>query len=154
MRPLTTARDKSCRYRSRGQAAVELALSVPFLITLLLLAIETGRAYYVAISVSNAARAGVQYGAQNLTTAGDNTGMQSAAIADATNISGMTATASHFCQCSDGSASTCLPTDCSASHRLLYAKVTTSAVYTPLINWPGVLPSITIPGQAILRVAQ
>lgn len=147
-------RIESSRRRSRGQAAVELALSLPFLITLLLLAVETGRAFYVAISVSNAARAGVQYGAQNLTTAADNSGMQNAAIADATSISGMTATASHFCRCSDGSGSTCLSTDCSGSHRLLYAQVNTSAVYKPLINWPGVLPSITIPGQAILRVAQ
>jgi Flp pilus assembly protein TadG len=149
-----TARDKRPHRHSRGQAAVELALSVPLLITLFLLVVETGRAFYIAISVSNAARAGVQYGAQNLTTATDNTGMQNAAIADAANISGMTATASHFCQCSNGSASTCLSTDCAGSHRLMYAKVTTSAIYAPITSWPGVLPSITIPGQATLRVAQ
>jgi len=150
----TPACDKRPRQHARGQAAVELALSVPLLITLLLLVVETGRAFYIAISVSNAARAGVQYGAQNLTTATDNTGMQNAAIADAANVSGMTATASHYCQCSNGTASTCLSTDCAGSHRLMYAKVITSAVFTPITSWPGVLPSITIPGQAILRVAQ
>jgi len=51
--------------RTHGQAAVELALSVPLLLMMFLVVVETGRAFYIAISVSNAARAGVQYGSQN-----------------------------------------------------------------------------------------
>jgi Flp pilus assembly protein TadG len=138
----------------RGQASVELALSLPLLLMMFLVVVETGRAFYIAISVANAARAGVQYGAQNLTTAADNAGMQSAASNDAPNITGMTATATHFCVCSDGTASTCLSTDCSGSHRLLYAQVDTSASYAPLINFMGILPTMTIPGKAVMRVAQ
>ena len=60
----------------RGQASVELALSLPLLLMMFLVVVETGRAFYIAISVANAARAGVQYGAQNLSTAADNAGMQ------------------------------------------------------------------------------
>jgi Flp pilus assembly protein TadG len=138
----------------RGQASVELALSLPLLLMMFLVVVETGRAFYIAISVANAARAGVQYGAQNLTTAADNAGMRSAASSDAPNITGMTATATHFCVCSDGTASTCLSTDCSGSHRLLYAQVDTSASYAPLINFMGILPTMTIPGKAVMRVAQ
>ena len=137
-----------------AQASVELALSVPLLLMMFLVVVETGRAFYIAISVANAARAGVQYGAQNLGTAADNAGMQQAAANDAPNLSGMTATATHFCKCSDGTASTCLATDCAGSHRLLYAQVTTSAPYTPMVNFMGILPSMSVPGNATMRVIQ
>ena len=140
--------------RGRGQAAVELALSVPLLLVMFLLVVEMGRAFYIAISISNAARAGVQYGSQNLSTAADNAGMQAAAANDAPNIVGMTATATHFCQCADGAASTCLSTDCAGSHRLLYAQVNTSAPYAPLVNFMGILPTMSVPGKAVMRVIQ
>ncbi|HEY9157720.1 TadE/TadG family type IV pilus assembly protein [Candidatus Binatus sp.] len=142
------------RGRARGQAAVELALSLPLLLMMFLVVVETGRAFYIAISVSNAARAGVQYGSQNLSTAADNAGMRAAAANDAPNIVGMTTTATHFCQCANGNASTCLSTDCAGSHRLLYTQVNTSAPYTPLVNFMGILPPITVPGKAIMRVVQ
>ena len=142
------------RRPARGQASVELALSIPLLLMMFLVVVETGRAFYIAISVANAARAGVQYGSQNLTTAGDSAGMQTAAINDAPNIVGMTATATHFCVCSDGTASTCAATDCASSHRLLYTQVNTSAPYSPLIHFMGILPTMTVPGQAVMRVAQ
>jgi hypothetical protein len=80
--------------------------------------------------------------------------MQSAASNNAPNITGMTATASHYCVCSDGSASTCLATDCSGSHRLLYTQVLTSAPYAPLISFMGILPVMTVPGKAVMRVSQ
>lgn len=80
--------------------------------------------------------------------------MEQAAANDAPNITGMTATATHFCICADGSASTCLSTDCAASHRLVYTQVNTSAPYAPLINFMGVLPSMTVPGKAVMRVPQ
>jgi Flp pilus assembly protein TadG len=147
-----TARTR--RRRSRAQASVELALSVPLLLMMFLVVVETGRAFYIAISLSNAARAGVQYGSQNLTTAGDTVGMQAAATNDAPNLVGMTAVATHFCVCANGSASTCLSTDCAGSHRLLYTEVTTSASYSPLISFMGILPPMTVPGKAIMRVVQ
>ena len=140
--------------RGRGQASVELALSLPLLLMMFLVVVETGRAFYIAISLANAARAGVQYGAQNLSTAADNAGMQTAATNDAPNLTGMTAVATHFCKCSDGTASTCRATDGAASHRLLYTQVTTSAQYTPLITFMGIMPSMTVPGKAVMRVVQ
>jgi Flp pilus assembly protein TadG len=138
----------------RGQSCAELAFSVPLLIVLLLVVIEVGRVCLVALSLSSAARAGVQYGAQNLTTVNDSAGMQNAATADAPNLAGLIATATHYCQCSDGSSSTCLTTDCATSHRLTYVKVNTSAPYSPWISWPGVPAAMTLNGQAIMRVSQ
>jgi Flp pilus assembly protein TadG len=140
--------------RSRAQAAVELALSIPLMLMMFVVVVETGRAFYIAISVANAARAGVQYGAQNLATADDTAGMQAAASNDAPNLPAMTATASHFCKCSDGTASTCLATDCAGSHRLVYTQVITAAPYAPIINFMGALPAISVPGKAVMRVVQ
>ncbi len=142
------------RTATRGQAAVELAFSVPLLIVLLLVVVEAGRICLVAVSLSSAARAGVQYGAQSLTTVSDTTGMQNAAKADAPNLTAMIATGTYYCQCSDGSASTCLSTDCASSHRLTYVKVATSATYTPIVNWPGIPTTTTLTSQAIMRVDQ
>ena len=80
--------------------------------------------------------------------------MQNAAKADAPNLSAMTATGSYYCQCSDGTASTCLATDCSTSHRLTYVKVITSATYSPIVNWPGIPTTTTLSSQATMRVNQ
>jgi len=142
------------RAQARGQSAVELALVIPLLLTSLLVAVEMGRLLYIQIAVANAARAGVQYGAQSLATAGDDSGMETAASNDAPNIAGMSATATHFCNCTDGAASTCLSTDCTGSRRLLYVQVNTSASYAPMMKYPGVPASMTLAGQAIMRVPQ
>ena len=133
---------------------MELALSVPLLILLLLVVVEAGRICLIAISLSSAARAGVQYGAQSLTTVSDNAGMQSAASTDAPNLTKMTATGSHFCKCADGSASSCLASDCAGSHRIVYAQTNTSATYTPLVSWPGMPVAVTLSSKAIMRVSQ
>ena len=57
-----------------GQALVELALVVPLFTVILFGAVEYGRLAYDAIEVTNAARAGAAYGAQNHVTAADTCG--------------------------------------------------------------------------------
>jgi hypothetical protein len=137
-----------------GQSLLEFALVAPVVMLMLVGAIEVGRAFYLSILVNNAAHAGVQYGAQNLATAADNNGMQNAAVSDAQNLAGLTATASHFCSCADGSSSSCQPSDCSGSHRLVYVQVNTSGIFQPLIPYPGLPSSYPLNGQAVMRVAQ
>ena len=65
----------SVRVKNRGQAALELAIAVPFLAILLLAAGDVTRCYFFLMEVKNAAKAGAQYGAQNSTTAADLAGM-------------------------------------------------------------------------------
>ena len=139
-----------------GQAFVELALVLPIFVLLLLGAGEFGRLAYMAIEVSNAARAGVAYGAQNHVTASDTTGMQLAATNDGSNVATLSASASHFCSCSGGGSSTCLPTDCTgAGNRILeFVQVNTTAAVDPLIHVPGLPTTYTLTGQAIMRVEQ
>ena len=140
-----------------GSALAEIALVLPMLVLLLVGLIEVGRFGNYTILVANAARAGVQYGAQNTVTAADVTGMQNSAKSDGQNLAGLSATASTFCKCADGSASTCLATDCATSHRIIYVQVLTSATVPSLTNsalLPASLRTITVQGKAVMRVAQ
>ena len=137
-----------------GQAFVELALVLPIFVLLLVGAAELGHLAYASIEVSNAARAGVQYGAQSHITASDYAGMQMAAVNDGSDVTVLSATASHFCSCADGSVSTCASGDCSASRILEYVQVNTSAAVPTLFHYPGIPPTLTLTGQAVMRVEQ
>src|SRR3974390_781224 len=96
---------KSARRESEsGQGLVELALvSGLFFVPILIGAGEFARAAYAYIEVSNAARAAVQYGAQNGATALDTAGMLTAAkndyAFDANNLTLLQS--SYVCTCSD-----------------------------------------------------
>ncbi len=149
-----TSRGTPRRYQA-GQALVEMAVLTPLLLLLVIGIIELGRLAYYAIEVSNAARAGVQYGSQNLVTADDNAGMQLAGQQDAPDITGLAATATHYCACASGGGSTCLSTDCpSPDHRLVYVQVNTTGTLQTLFNYPGIGSSFTVSGHAVMRVAQ
>lgn len=135
-----------------GQALVEVAVSCFLMILLLGGLCACGLLEYDSIEVTSSARAGVQYGAQSRITAKDVAGMRAAAVQDAPNIPALTATASSFCQCSDGSASTCLGTDCPTSHIVDYVKVNTQATVRPPFQISFLVGSFTLKGQAIMRV--
>jgi Flp pilus assembly protein TadG len=143
-----------------GQSLIELALGLTALTILMIGAAEFGRLAYASVEVSNAARAGVQYGAQNHTTASDTAGIQTAATQDAPDVSGISATASHSCVCSDGTASTCSAGDCPVttsdpSLRLIETvQVNTTATVSPTIRLPGLPTSYTLTGKAVMRVTQ
>ncbi|MGO9267484.1 MAG: TadE/TadG family type IV pilus assembly protein [Candidatus Binataceae bacterium] len=129
---------------SRGQSAVELALVAPVLFTLLLMVGDYGRVFFQSITVADAARAGAQYGSQNLTTAVDTTGITNAAANDAGQLSGLSVSSSTFCTCTGSAATvTCGPTACTApATEKTFVQVNTSATFTTAFNW-----GITVGGQ-------
>src|SRR6185437_14907439 len=90
----------------RGSAFVELALVLPLLTLVLIGAVELGRIAYFAIEVSNAARAGVAYGAQGPTTATDTPNITNAAQLDAADVPSLTVTSSTSCVCETVNTST------------------------------------------------
>lgn len=139
---------------TRGSALIDLALTVPMLAVILLGVGELAQVEYASIEVSNAAMAGVQYGDQDATTAADTTGIQTAAANDAPNINLGTTNVSHSCICSDGSASTCQPTDCSGSNIETTLTVQTQTTIDPLIHVPGLPTTYTLYGQAIQKVLE
>jgi Flp pilus assembly protein TadG len=143
--------------RQGGSAMIELALIMPMFTLLLAGAADFARIAYASIEISNAARAGVQYGMQNRNTALDLTGMQTAATNDAADVAAMTATASENCVCTSGTAVTCAnaATTCVSPGRILqYVTVNTTAKLTTLFQYPGLPKNLTLNGQATMRVQQ
>ncbi|HTS10964.1 MAG TPA: TadE/TadG family type IV pilus assembly protein [Candidatus Limnocylindrales bacterium] len=147
----------------RGGSLVEVAMLLPILTLLLLGTIDLGRLAYMSIEVSNAARAGVQYGQQNSSTWADVQGMQTAAANDAPDLVGagngnLTITATYWCQCADGSAVTasCSPNapSCTGTHLVNYVKVVSTATYKPWFSCAGIPSTTTLNGQAVMRAGQ
>ena len=141
----------------KGQAFVELALVLPIFILLLVGTAEVGRIAFASIEVSNAARAGVSYGAQNHSTASDTSGIQTAATQDGPDLTDLQAVATQACTCSSGTSITCANagTNCLAPNRIIeYVQVQTSAVVGTVFKFPGIPNSITLRGYAMMRVAQ
>ena len=143
-----------------GQSFVELALIAPIFFLLLLGATEFARLAYANIEISNAARAGVAYGAQSITTASDTPGIRAAATNDGADVTGLSVAATQFCSCSNAASTqvscSSAPTTCSASGArvLNYVQVNTTATVDPLIHYPGLPTTFTLNGQAIMRVEQ
>ena len=142
------------RRNESGQSLVEVALSVSLCSVLILGATEFGRLAYAGIEMSDAARSGVQYGAQSHATAADNANMQIAASLSAPDVPNLTTTATHFCQCADFTTSTCATTDCSGSRIIEYVQVVTSATVNPLVYVPGLPKTYAMSGKAVMRVVQ
>jgi Flp pilus assembly protein TadG len=142
-----------------GQGLIELALTLPLLILILLGAAEFARFAWATIEATNAARAGAQFGAQTNITASDNAGMQTAALNDGVNLSGLTVTPAHWCACSTAPSttigcSTALGSCASPAIVLEYVQVNTSSTIRPLFHWAGLPTTFNANGSAIMQVAQ
>src|SRR4051812_32792610 len=87
----------SKRLGSRGTAALEFGLAMPFLLALTVGVTEVGMLSYQAMQVKDAAEAGVVYASQN---PADFTGIQNA-VTSATGTAGITASPAPtgFCGC-------------------------------------------------------
>ncbi len=136
---------------------VELALTLPVLVLLLLAAADFGRLFYVWIAVNNAARAGVQYGSQTVATAANSTGMVLAATTDGSNITGLSASASQ-CACTPVSGSS-VPAcsgsgyNCTNAPQATFVEVDTQAPFQTVVSYPGIPSSTTVSGKAIMQVS-
>ena len=139
-----------------AQAMAEIALTLPILLALLLGAAEIARVSYAAIEVSNAARAAVQYGAQNSTTAADTTGMQTAATNEASNVALGRTTVSASYICSDGTSPSGTPLACTSSTVAMETILTvnTRATVDPLIHLAFLPTTFTVHGHAVQKCLQ
>ncbi|HLY42548.1 MAG TPA: TadE/TadG family type IV pilus assembly protein [Terracidiphilus sp.] len=133
-----------------GQALVELALTMPLLIVILVGAAEFARATYAGIEVSNAARAAVQYGAMTGGHLSDTNGMTNAIQNDSFNLGTTVTISSGFPTsstiCSDGSK---YSGGCTApAGPITTLSVKTQTTFKPLIQLPGLSGGITMYGFA------
>jgi Flp pilus assembly protein TadG len=161
----------------RGSALVELALVMPVFVLLILGAGEFGHLAYAAIEATNAARAGVAYGAQNHATASDVTGMTVAATSDGPNVARITVWAGP-CICPSTDATTTVPA-CSSTGTFTYntstttdpvsysftcpaditsatefVQVNTVATVGTFLSYPGLPSSYTVNGSSTMVVEQ
>ena len=136
--------------RTRGSAALEFALTAPFLLLVLAGTMEFCRLFYTGAAVNGASRAGAQYGIQSVSNSQDLAGMEQAARNDAPGTTGLVATASRFCTCSNGSPVTCGTGGCTP--KKIYVQVNTSVVFRTLAAYPGVPDNVTVRAKSILRV--
>lgn len=136
--------------RDEGASLLETALIAPVLLLLVSGTVDLGRAYDAAIEVQEAAHSGALYGTQNPT---DSTGMQKAAEGQASNFSGLTATASYGCECSDGSSAvaSCTTIPTCAYNYVDYVSVTATVEFSPIFPYPGLPSSFKLNSTSRLR---
>lgn len=131
---------------------VEMAVALPVLVLLLLVATDFGRLYYTNIEVADAARAGAQYGSQSLISAANSAGMAAVAKIDASNLSNLTAVASQ-CTCMVSSTVPMCPADyCASNPGATFVEVDTSTTFSTIFSYPGIPSKITLAGKAIMMV--
>lgn len=139
-----------------GASLLEFALVAPVLVLIAVGLIEVSRFAYYSIQVGTSARAGVQYGAQNLASANDTNGMVAAAKIDSENVPGFNATATVSCTCAD--ASPCnpndVPADCASSHRIVYVSVNATGTVQTILQFPLVPKNYSVNRQVTMRVEQ
>jgi len=122
-------RRNSVRLRRRGVAAVELAILLPFLAFLFVIAVDWSRIFYYSVTVSNCARNGALYAVDPYsTTKQPYANMTAAALADAQNLSPQPVVAS--ANGVDGMGS--------------YVDCTVTYDFTTISNFPGVKKNTTI----------
>jgi Flp pilus assembly protein TadG len=125
------------RDRRRAAAIVELALLLPFLALLFGAALDYGRVFYYYVAVTNCARSGALYASIDAAHAADTTGIQSAAQAEAPELS------------STLSVSSATSTD-SAGNSVV--SVTVSYPFKTISNVPGIPGSTTVGRTVQMRV--
>ena len=155
MRPrLATKAAKGLARSESGASTVELAIVAPVLILLFMGVVVLGQWMFFGILAANAARAGTDYGEQNLTTAADGAGMTNAALQDGQNLSQFSATP--HCYYISGSTTTpCATPPASATPApgsVYYVEVDTTGKFKPLITYPGIPSSVTVSGKSVTRV--
>lgn len=151
---------------SRGGALVELAIVSPIFILLLTGAADFGRVEFFSIEASNAARAGVSYAVQSTESSTDDDKIQTAAQNDApdlTSVTTLTVTSNTVCQCDNAGVYTTIGTTASAcasaaalclspGRVINYVQVNTSAPVSTVFKYPGLPSSLTVHGQANMRI--
>lgn len=149
---------------------MEVALLAPVVLLILMIVVDAGRMFFAYLQVSEAARAGAQYGSQSLQTSSDITGMQTYATNAAPNIS-VTSTATYFCCCPNAAGTTCTNFGSTAPTTTFalscgvdpltrtpacpdwrkYEQVSASSTFTTIITYPGIPHTLAFTTKSLMR---
>lgn len=123
-----------------GNVTIEFGFVILFMVTLAIGAFDFGRLGYQKIAVTSAARAGTQYGVQDMSTANDGAGMIQAArddIGDADAALLITARSYYACPGQGEVADASVLCD-DGSYSYLYVEVTVPEEINFLFPYPGI----------------
>ena len=135
-----------------GSALLEFSLILPIVIFMFIGMINLAVAIEQGIVVSEAAEEGTRYGTLSSKST-DLIGMQNAAIAAASRLSGFSATATTWCSCVPAGAVVNCSNSCPGSSPPdKYIQVQTSATIQALTNYPGLAADFALKGFSALRV--
>jgi Flp pilus assembly protein TadG len=141
--------------RQRGQSLVELALILPVLILLLLVALDFARMFNMSMAVTDAARAGAQWGAQTRANAANTLGMEQAAcnsMADFPCTPGTNTTATSFCQCAGSTAIISCTNPGGCLNVQNFVTVTANATFSTVVAYPGLPSSVPLNASVTMQV--
>jgi Flp pilus assembly protein TadG len=141
----------------RGTSMIELAICLPVIALLTIGIIEIGRFTYFSILAAHAARAGVQYAAQNLQTAADASASgpntTAAAVADGQGLSNWRVTSGLSCTVNNAAAPCpANNTGVVSPNNFYYVSVQVTGTFNSLLKYPGIPQQIPVTGSAIMRV--
>ncbi len=140
----------------RGAALVELALVAPVLLLICFATIDFARAIYTSAGLENAARAGAQYCAANISNAYDTAATSAVVAAASPNITYTSSVSGAACYCATDAgvltSSSCTATCPSAQHMAVMCTVTASGAYTRVIPYPILPATLSITRAATMRV--
>ncbi len=138
-----------------GAAAVELALMISIMFLILFGTIDFSRLFYNAVTVMDAARAGVQYGMQSSAHAADMSGMETAANENAQDLgANVSSTAERFCRCNGGPKnSDCLSLVGGCGEAVeVYILVRAENTFRTLAHVPGIPDTVGMSKGVVFRV--
>lgn len=163
MRSRSLGRRRRARGAEAGVGLVEIAVSLPVLVLLVVGTADFGRIFYYAIELTNAARAGAQYAGYNSVQATKTAEITAAAQSAAPNIGSFSVTLStppNVCKCAQDSGSgqpwtavTCNTVCPVGLHMFETVTVTATKRFSTISRFPGIPNTLTLSRTATMRVA-
>ena len=142
------------QHRSRrGGALVELAVAIPLLVFICIGVMDYGRVYFTSVAVTNAARAGAEWGSTPIAGYAFLTSKQeSFAQLDGQEVGAITVTASTVCRCGTSTVACGAGTICGGyGEPMVFVSVTASKTVALLLPYPGLQSPVTISRTATFR---
>ena len=139
---------------SAGNMTIEFGFVILFMVTLAVGAYDFGNLGYQKIAITNAARAGSQYGVQDMSTAEDTDGMIQAArndINDTANALDISADNYYFCPSQGEVADESILCD-DGTYSYFYVEVTVEDEIELMLSYPFVASPQVVASTNIMRV--